>query len=238
MARDISKLGHHVNGDYDIRLSSSNDMYLTKTKHPKLSTGCKALDKILLGGIETGVLTHFYGSSGAGKSQLCLTLSVTVQQSIASGGLAGRAIYIDTENKFSAERILEIAKVRALDTDSVLKNIGVVNTINSSHQEKAIGNIPHIAEKDGNIKLVIVDSIINHYRQELWDYSYVPYLRSEFNISPTYDSFNKFFHILWWFVRTICLPTTDYFLHLFSLFQSYCFSTAKLDTQTSKGRSD
>ena len=26
MARDISKLGHHGNGDYDIRLSNSDDI--------------------------------------------------------------------------------------------------------------------------------------------------------------------------------------------------------------------
>jgi DNA repair protein RadA len=145
---------------------SANEMYLSKKEQPKLSTGCKDLDNILSGGIEQGSLTELYGSSATGKTQLCFTLSVIVQQSKAIGGLDGKAIYIDTENKFSPERILEIAAARSLDTLTTLKNIDVVNSINSTAQEKAIENISHVAQTDGKIKLVIVDSIINHYRQE------------------------------------------------------------------------
>jgi DNA repair protein RadA len=145
---------------------SAEDLYNTKKEQQKLSTGCKVLDSILGGGIEPGVLTEFYGSAGVGKTQLCYTLSVMVQQLQEVGGLEGRVIYIDTENKFSPDRIIEIAKARRFDTEHTHKNIYMSIPINSIHQERDIVNIAGIAEKDRKIKLVIFDSIINLYRRE------------------------------------------------------------------------
>lgn len=45
----------------------------------RLTTGCRELDKILGGGIETGSLTEISGESSTGKTQLCHTLAVTCQ---------------------------------------------------------------------------------------------------------------------------------------------------------------
>jgi DNA repair protein RadA len=41
----------------------------------RCSTGSKALDELLLGGIETQAVTEFYGEFGSGKSQICHTLA-------------------------------------------------------------------------------------------------------------------------------------------------------------------
>ena len=41
----------------------------------RCSTGSRALDELLLGGIETQAVTEFYGEFGSGKSQICHTLA-------------------------------------------------------------------------------------------------------------------------------------------------------------------
>ncbi|NPA99244.1 MAG: DNA repair and recombination protein RadA, partial [Crenarchaeota archaeon] len=46
---------------------------------PRISTGSRALDELLGGGVPTGELTEFAGPFGSGKSQLAFQLSVNVQ---------------------------------------------------------------------------------------------------------------------------------------------------------------
>jgi len=46
----------------------------------RCSTGSRALDELLLGGIETQAVTEFYGEFGSGKSQICHTLCATAAQ--------------------------------------------------------------------------------------------------------------------------------------------------------------
>src|SRR5213594_4045546 len=51
------------------------DVELVKRKSLlRCSTGAKALDELLLGGVETQAITEFYGEFGSGKSQMCHTL--------------------------------------------------------------------------------------------------------------------------------------------------------------------
>ena len=46
-----------------------------------IKTGSTNLDSLFGGkGIETGAITEFYGHSGSGKTQICHTLCVTIQQ--------------------------------------------------------------------------------------------------------------------------------------------------------------
>ena len=76
----------------------------------QLTTGSKELDKLLNGGIETGSITEFFGEFRTGKTQLCHQLCVTCQLPVDQGGGEGKALYIDTENTFRPERIIQIAE--------------------------------------------------------------------------------------------------------------------------------
>jgi DNA repair protein RadA len=136
-----------------------------KIKH-KISTGSLALNRLLRGGVETGALTEFHGPSGCGKTQLCFTLSTIVQQPPSQGGLNGKIVYIDTEGKFRPERIKEIAIARGLNASNVLQNIRLARPLDSSEQEKNIDGLPVLLEKVKNVELIIIDSIISHYRTE------------------------------------------------------------------------
>src|ERR687895_147612 len=47
----------------------------------RCSTGSRALNELLLGGIKTQAVTEFYGEFGSGKSQICHTLAAIATQS-------------------------------------------------------------------------------------------------------------------------------------------------------------
>lgn len=64
--------------------------------------------KLLNGGIKTQSITEFSGRPGSGKTQSLHQLCVNVQLPVEVGGLEGKAIYIDTEDTFSAKRIKQM----------------------------------------------------------------------------------------------------------------------------------
>lgn len=159
---------------------------LYSKRRERVSTGSKSFDDLLGGGLETKAVTEVYGEFGTGKTQLCHTLCVMVQQDVQSGGLAGKAIYIDTESTFRPERIVSIAKARDFDSQKALENVIVAKAYNSAHQELIIEEAGSFIE-DNNVKLVIVDSAVAHYRAEFLGRA---------TLSERQQRLNKFMHIL------------------------------------------
>jgi DNA repair protein RadA len=143
----------------------ATELYNKRKNIERISTGSKCFDQLLGGGFEVNAITEIYGEFGSGKTQICHTSAVMVQQKITDGGLEGGVIYIDTENTFRPERIVSISKARNIDHISVLENIVVAKAFNSAHQELIIHEIGKIIENN-NIKLLVLDSAISHYRAE------------------------------------------------------------------------
>jgi DNA repair protein RadA len=131
----------------------------------RLTTGSKALDNILDGGLETQTISEFYGEYGSGKSQICHQLCVNVQLPPERGGLGGSALYVDTENTFRLERIVQMSKHLGLDPEAVVKNIIYAEAYTSDHQMFLLENADEIL-KANNVKLIIVDSLTAHFRSE------------------------------------------------------------------------
>ena len=131
----------------------------------RLTTGCKALDKLIDGGLETQTITEFYGEYGCGKSQVCHQLCVNVQLPTEKGGLNGGVLYIDTENTFRLERIIQMATHLGLNPEEVVKNIIYAEAYTSDHQMFLLENADEII-KANNIKLIIIDSLTAHFRSE------------------------------------------------------------------------
>lgn len=75
-----------------------------------LRTLLEPLDNVLGGGIRSGCITEIVGPAGVGKTQLCL--SMCVLGCLDRLDEEGRVLYIDTEKKFSGERLCEIGKSR------------------------------------------------------------------------------------------------------------------------------
>lgn len=131
----------------------------------RLTTGSKAIDEILGGGLETQTITEFYGEYGSGKSQLCHQMCVNVQLPPERGGLNGGALYIDTENTFRTERIVQMAKHVGLNPEEAAKNITFAEAYTSDHQMFLLENADNII-KENNIRLIVVDSLTAHFRSE------------------------------------------------------------------------
>ncbi|MHA1104616.1 MAG: DNA repair and recombination protein RadA [Promethearchaeota archaeon] len=131
----------------------------------RISTGGQNLDDLLGGGLETGAVTEVFGEYRTGKTQLAHQLCVNVQRPYEDGGLEGCALYIDTEGTFRPERIIQMASAKDMDYKKALQNIVVGRAYNSDHQILLIKEASKIIEEK-NIKLVIVDSLIGHFRSE------------------------------------------------------------------------
>ncbi len=131
----------------------------------RLTTGSKSLDRLLGGGLETQTITEFFGEYGSGKSQVCHQLCVNVQLPHGQGGLEGGVLYVDTENTFRTERIVQMTKGLGLDSYDVARNIIYAEAYNSDHQMFLLNNADQIV-KENNIKLIIVDSLTSHFRSE------------------------------------------------------------------------
>jgi len=131
----------------------------------RITTGSKELDILIGGGIETQSITEVYGKMASGKSQWCFQTAVTVQLPKEQGGLEGGCLYIDSENSFRPERVIQVAKKFGLDVDEILKNIYVARAYNAEHQMILADKAAEMIE-DKNIKLVIIDSLTAQFRSE------------------------------------------------------------------------
>jgi len=131
----------------------------------RLTTGSKTIDELLGGGLETQTITEFYGEYGSGKSQLCHQLCVNVQLPHERGGLGGGALYVDTENTFRTERIVQMAQHLGVDPEEVVKNIIFAEAYTSDHQMFLLENADEVVKENG-IRLIVVDSLTAHFRSE------------------------------------------------------------------------
>jgi DNA repair protein RadA len=141
------------------------ELFEKRQKAQRITTGSKNIDKLLGGGVETQALTEFIGEYGTGKSQICMQLCITAQLPPEQGGLGGRALFIDTEGTFSPERIHSVAQARGLDPKKVLENIIYARCYNSDHQMLIVDKAFKVVEEEG-IRLLVVDSLISHFRGE------------------------------------------------------------------------
>ncbi|MFX1409588.1 MAG: DNA repair and recombination protein RadA [Promethearchaeota archaeon] len=154
-AQDIEKMG----------FKSADVIWEKRRGLKRLTTGSHNLDELLVGGIEPGAVTELYGEYRTGKTQIAHQLCVNVQLPYEQGGLEGTALYIDSEGTFRPERIIQMAVAKDLDHHNILKNIIIGRAYNSDHQILLVKEAAKII-LEKKIKLIIVDSLIGHFRSE------------------------------------------------------------------------
>ncbi|MBS3778074.1 MAG: DNA repair and recombination protein RadA [Candidatus Thermoplasmatota archaeon] len=136
-----------------------------RLKVGRITTGSKTFDELLGGGFETQSIIELFGEFGSSKTQIAHQLCVTVQLPKEQGGMGKGAYFIDTENTFRPERIVQMAEAMDLDPDEILENIHVARAYNSSHQMLLVEKVVELAkEQPGG--LLVVDSLTAHFRAE------------------------------------------------------------------------
>lgn len=132
----------------------------------KITTGSKAMDGLLGGGVETGAITEAFGAYSSGKTSLAHQLAVNVQLTKEQGGADGAVAIIDTEGTFRPEFLKQLAEAKGLDPEKVLKNVRGVRAFNSDHQMLLVEKVEELIKQGVPIKLLIVDSLMGHFRSE------------------------------------------------------------------------
>jgi len=150
----------------DVGGFETGDVILERMKErKKLTTGSKSFDELLGGGFESQAITELFGEFGSGKTQIAHQLCVNVQLPEEEGGLAGHAVFIDTENTFRPERVIHMASAYDMDPDEALKKIHVATAYNSNHQMMLVSKAMEIARQEP-VRLIVVDSLTGHFRAE------------------------------------------------------------------------
>ncbi len=155
-ARDELKMG----------FESGFDLMEKRRNLVRISTGSPKLNTFFGGGIESNGITECYGQYGAGKSALAHQLAVNVQLPKDKGGAEGIAVWIDTESTFRPERIRQMAEGAGMDPDTALHNIKVARSFNSDHQMLLAEKVADLINDGVNVKLLIVDSLMGHFRSD------------------------------------------------------------------------
>jgi DNA repair protein RadA len=182
----ILKIQEAARKMFSVDFKTAQEAYEKRKMMHKCTAGSKKLDEILGGGIETQALTELIGEFACGKTQICLMLSVTAQLPHEKGGLDGNVAFIDTEGTFMPERVYQIASEIGLNPNDIAKNILLARAYNSSHQCLLIDRLYTLCPEN-KVKLVIVDSMISHFRGE--------YMGRE-TLSERQQLLNKYLHKL------------------------------------------
>lgn len=160
-----SKIIKAVKDMLDIGYETADKVLEKRISISKISTGSKNLDDLLGGGIETQAITESYGAFGSGKTQIGFQIATMVQLPKEKGGLEGRCLWVDTENTFRPERIVQMSRGLGIEPGVALRNIHVGRAYNSEHQMLLVEKAPEMIEEK-NIKLVVIDSLMSHFRAD------------------------------------------------------------------------
>lgn len=152
-ARDSMKMGFETGTDVLKKRESVN----------KISTGSVAFNELMGGGFETSAITECFGEFGCGKTQIGHILAVNTLKEDPDAC----AVYIDTENTFRPERIMQLAAGAGIDPEDALSRIMVARAFNSDHQMLLVEKVDTLmTEQKKKVKLVVVDSLTSHFRAE------------------------------------------------------------------------
>jgi len=113
---------------------------------PRLTTGIKAVDELLGGGLEPGKIYGIAGEFGAGKSRFCHQLCVTVQLP-------------------PDDLIRGIASKMGIDPDRAVESVLVVDSSDYFNMEEFLRREwPSFIEE--GYKLLVIDTLIGPFRQQ------------------------------------------------------------------------
>jgi RecA/RadA recombinase len=123
-----------------------------------LPSGVSLLDRLLNGGLHTGLLTHVYGEAAAGKTTLALQFVANAFR-INFG-----SIYVNSEATPPVKRLEQIMSQSYNEAEKLVK---ILAPKGFDEQGELIDNLDLYLRED--IKIIVVDTLTKFYRLELED---------------------------------------------------------------------
>jgi len=130
----------------------------------KISSGTKAVDILLEGGIEAGLTHLFYGDRSLHED--FLKFAVQAQMSEKEGGTGNPVIIIDSANIMKIEQLTDISYQLDLDPEAVLDRIYITRAFNSSQTYDLIMNQMEDFFVRVPAKVLLVTGLPNLYIEE------------------------------------------------------------------------
>lgn len=113
------------------------------------------LDDLFGGGLSAGKTVEIYGEYASGKSQTIKTLTVEAADQ-------GLVVYIDVEDTFSRDRLLQIAKERGKDIEKINNHILLYSPDTWQEQLAIASQLPD--PLPAPLKLIVLDSLMALFR--------------------------------------------------------------------------
>jgi len=123
-----------------------------------LPSGVSLLDRIMNGGLNTGILTHVYGEAAAGKT----TFGLQFVKAMCRQG--NGTIYINSETTTPVERLEQMTGKPFTDLESLVK---IFLPKGFSEQGVLIDDLDLYIRDD--MQLIVIDTLTKHYRLALED---------------------------------------------------------------------
>jgi len=153
LARELCELGFELGIDIEKKRLEVRD---------KIPTGCEVVDELLGGGLELGTSLEAFGEFASGKTQIGHLLAVNTLKKYPKSYV----IWIDTENTFCPDRIRHFCEGSEVDPELVLSHIKVSKALSSDHQMLLTEKVEKEINDGNDVKLLIIDSLMNHFRAE------------------------------------------------------------------------
>ncbi len=130
----------------------------------KISTGTKALDNLLEGGVEAGLTHLFYGARSLHRD--FLRFAVCAQMPKEKGGTGNPVILIDSANIIKIEQLTDIAFELELEPEEVMDRLYITRAFNASQTYDLIMNQMDDFFQRIPAKVLLIAGLPNLYLEE------------------------------------------------------------------------
>jgi len=120
-----------------------------------ISSGTPSLDEALGGGLDAGEILHIFGPGGVGKTTLALQFTINAARK------GNRVFYVNLEGKFPLVRLKQMAST---EFNKISPLITIVSPTSFQEQATVVSNLDSLLSSD--VRLLVFDTIVSHYRKE------------------------------------------------------------------------
>ena len=149
-ARDLCEIGFNTGKEIE------------DAELPRISTYCKTMDALLGGGLQLGTTMEAFGQFATGKTNLSHIFAVSTLKMYPESYV----VWVDTEGTFKPDRVRMICEELGVDPEKALAHILHGKALTSDHQILLTEKVEELINNGDDVKLLIVDSLMNHFRAE------------------------------------------------------------------------